>query len=187
MAEQPSPGKKARSSFRSPDPHFGMQAPVTKRMTITTPGGLSGTVTTSKTVELANANDPLSLLKLTAKVTTNGRTSQSVYEAVNKTLTTLSAAGRQRVSYLNDKGRVVRETVPGLAEVSYIYDNRGRLTTVIEGQGEEARMLTISYDSATGYLGQITDALQRTVQFSRDAVGRVLVQTLPDGREIRSL
>jgi len=172
-------------SQKGPDPRFGMQAPVTKRMTITTPGGLSGTVTTDKTVELANANDPLSLLKLTAKVTTNGRTSQSVYEAVNKTLTTLSAAVRQRVSYLNDKGRVVQETVPGLAEVYYIYDNRGRLTTVIEGQDEDARTLTISYDSATGYVAQITDALQRTIQFSRDAVGRVLVQTLPDSREIR--
>ena len=172
-------------SEQGPDPRFGMQAPLTKRMTITTPNGLSALVTTEKTAELTDANNPLSVAKLTTKVTTNSRASQSVYDASNKTVSSKSAAGRQSVSYLDDKGRIVRETVPGLADVYYVYDNRGRLTTVIEGQGDDARALTIGYDSNSGYVAQITDALQRSVEFSRDKVGRVLVQKLPDNREIR--
>jgi RHS repeat-associated protein len=170
-------------SEQGPDPRFGMQAPLTKRMSITTPNGLSALVTTEKTAELTDAN-PLSVEKLTTKVTTNSRASQSVYDASNKTLTSTSAAGRQSVSYFDDKGRVVKETVPGLANVYYTYDSRGRLTQIIEGEGDEARTTLISYDPETGYVTKITDALQRHEEYTRDAVGRVLTQKLPDNRQI---
>jgi RHS repeat-associated protein len=171
-------------SQKGPVPRFGMQAPVTKSMTLTTPNGLSALVTTEKTAELAVTNDPLSLLSLTTKVTTNSRTSQSVYEAINKTVTSKSAAGRQSVSFFDDKGRVIKEQVPGLAEVSYIYDARGRLIQVTEGENDEARTTVISYDPESGYVAKITDALQRSEEYTRDAVGRVLTQKLPDNRQI---
>ncbi|MEK8019718.1 MAG: RHS repeat-associated core domain-containing protein, partial [Candidatus Parabeggiatoa sp.] len=170
-------------SEQGPDPRFGMQAPFTKRMTITTPNGLSGVVTTEKTVKLADVADPLSLLSLTTEITTNDRTSQSVYDATNKMLTGLSAAGRQSVSILDEKGRVIQEQVPGLADVFYTYDNRGRLTQVTEGEGDEARTSTLSYDDK-GYLDKLTDVLGRDTQFDYDAVGRVTKQILPDGRQI---
>jgi len=46
-------------SKQGPDPRFGMQAPITEKMTLTTPNGLSASVTTEKTAELTDANDPL--------------------------------------------------------------------------------------------------------------------------------
>ncbi|RKZ75613.1 MAG: hypothetical protein DRR16_31120, partial [Candidatus Parabeggiatoa sp. nov. 3] len=167
-------------SEKGPYPRFAMQAPFTKRITITTPNGLSGVITTEKTVELAEASDPLSLLILTTQITTNDRSSESVYDATKKTLTTKSAAGRKSVSILDDKGRVIQQQVPGLAELFYTYDSRGRLTQVIEGEGDQARTASINYDPDSGYVAELTDALQRTEEFTRDAVGRVLKQKLPD-------
>jgi len=72
-----------------------MQAPITAKMTITTPNGLSALVT--KIVDAYNANDLLSFKKLTTKVTSNGRTSTSVYETASKTVTTKSASGRVKI------------------------------------------------------------------------------------------
>ncbi|RKZ58948.1 MAG: hypothetical protein DRQ99_24625, partial [Candidatus Parabeggiatoa sp. nov. 3] len=104
---------------------------------ITTPNGLSGVVTTEKTAKLAESGAPLSLLSLTTQITTNDRTSQSVYDATNKTLTAKSAAGRKSVSIFDDKGRVIQKQVLGLADVFYTYDSRGRLTQVIEGECDD--------------------------------------------------
>ncbi|RKZ41342.1 MAG: RHS repeat protein, partial [Candidatus Parabeggiatoa sp. nov. 3] len=170
-------------SSQGPDPRFGMQAPLTSLLTITTPNGLSGVITTEKTAKLAEAGDPLSLLSLTTQITTNDRTSESVYDATNKTVTGLSAAGRKSVSIFDDKGRVIRKQVPGLVDVFYTYDNRGRLTQVIQGEGDKARTTTLSYDDK-GYLDKLTDAVGRETQFDYDAVGRVTTQILPDARQI---
>ncbi|MEK8019711.1 MAG: hypothetical protein VSS75_022790, partial [Candidatus Parabeggiatoa sp.] len=75
---------------------------------------------------------------MTTQITSNDRTSESVYDATNKTVTGLSAAGRKSISVFDDKGRVIQKQVPGLADVFYTYDNRGRLTQVTEGEGDEA-------------------------------------------------
>jgi YD repeat-containing protein len=48
----------------------------------------------------------------------------------------------------------------------------------------EARITTFSYDPKSGYLNRITNALNHTEEFIRDKVGRVLMQKLPDGRQI---
>ncbi|RKZ50263.1 MAG: hypothetical protein DRR16_24095 [Candidatus Parabeggiatoa sp. nov. 3] len=77
------------------------------------------------------------MLSLTTQITTNDRTSQSVYDATNKTLTAKSAAGRKSVSIFDDKGRVIQKQVLGLADVFYTYDSRGRLTQVIEGECDD--------------------------------------------------
>jgi len=123
-----------------------MQAPITAKMTITTPKGLSASVTTEKTAELTDANDPFSVKKLTTKVTSNGRTSTGIYDATSKKVTTTSATGRQTISYFDEKGRAISVEVPGLANVYYAYDERGRLISTKEGEGDEARIATISYN-----------------------------------------
>ncbi|RKZ90335.1 MAG: hypothetical protein DRR19_10400 [Candidatus Parabeggiatoa sp. nov. 1] len=171
-------------SKQGPDPRFGMQAPITAKMTLTTPNGLSALVTTEKTAELTDASNPLSVAKLTTKVTNNGRTSQSVYEAASKTVTATSAAGRQSVSYMDDNGRVIKKQVPGLVDVHYSYDSRGRVIEVRQGEGELARTTTLSYDDNSGYLKSVVDALGRTETYNHDAIGRITTQKLIDGREI---
>ena len=171
-------------SKQGPDPRFGMQAPITEKMTLTTPNGLSALVTTEKTAELTDANNPLSVAKLTTKVTSNGRTSTDIYDAASKTVTATSAAGRQSVSYTDDKGRVIKEQVPGFVDVHYRYDNRGRLIEVRQGEDTLARTTTFSYDDNSGYLKTVVDALGRTETYSHDAIGRITTQRLIDGREI---
>ncbi|MCP3894190.1 MAG: RHS repeat protein, partial [Bacteroides sp.] len=82
------------------------------------------------------------------------------------------------------KGRIIKEEVPGLANVYYRYDSRGRLTQIAEGEDDEARTALISYDPESGYVAKITDALQQSEEYTRDAIGRILVQKLPDNRQI---
>ncbi len=166
-----------------PDPRFGMLSPVVENLTILMPSGLEASV---KEARQFVAGEQISTPEsVTYTTTINGiRTSQSVYERASKTVTSTSAAGRQSVSFFDDKGRVVKEQVPGLANVYYRYDSRGRLNQVIEGENEEARTTVIGYDPESGYVAKITDALQRSEEYTRDAVGRVLTQKLPDNRKI---
>ncbi|MCK5523938.1 MAG: RHS repeat protein, partial [Thiomargarita sp.] len=168
-----------------PEPgRFGMQSPLPTNLMVETPNRLISIITTERIPELADENNPLSLQKLTEKVTVNGRTSSSVYDVSAKKMTATSAAGRESVSYLDDKGRVIREHTPHLADVHSSYDERGRLIETKVGDGLDARTATISYDE-NGYISKVTDALDREVSFVYDAVGRVTTQVLTDGREIR--
>lgn len=41
-----------------PDPRWGMQAPLPSSLALTTPGGLTSTLTTTGTVTLADPNNP---------------------------------------------------------------------------------------------------------------------------------
>ena len=59
--------------LQGPDPRFAMQAPLPKSLTITT-GGLTATLTTQRSVNLANPTDPLSLTSQSETVQLNGRT-----------------------------------------------------------------------------------------------------------------
>lgn len=164
-----------------PDWRFGMQSPLPARLTVTTPKGLVATITTAR--KPFNEDNPDILDGFIEQITVNGHTSESVYDVSNKTITVTSATNRQSISYLDDKGRVVREHIPALADVHYSYDNRGRLIETRVGEGTDARTTKISYDE-NGYISLINDALNREISFVYDAVGRVTTQILSDGREI---
>lgn len=169
--------------LQGPDPRFGMQAPLASSVTVRTPGGLTYTATASRTASLS---DPHNLLSLTSQVdtaTVNGRAYTSTYTAATRTFTDTTAAGRQRTTTVDAQGRVVREEIAGLLPVDYTYDTRGRLTTINQGTGTDARITTFAYNS-DGYLATIADPLNRVVGFGYDAAGRVIQQTLPDNRVI---
>lgn len=93
------------------------------------------------------------------------------------------AAGRQGTTNLDSFGRVIQEQVPGLEPVRTTYDTRGRVERLEQGPQGSGRAMTYAYD-AQGYVANITDPLQRTVQYRHDAVGRVTKQILPDLREV---
>jgi RHS repeat-associated protein len=167
-----------------PDPRFGMQAPVVTSMTVTTPAGKVANITGSRSAVLGTAGNPLSLTTLTETVTLNGKQTQDVYTASSRTHLTTSPAGRQLTTVLDEKSRPVSQQITGIAATGYAYDPRGRLMTITQGSGADARTTTLAYGT-DGYLASITDALNQTTSFENDAVGRVTKQTLPDGRFIR--
>lgn len=164
---------------RSSDPRFGFSAPLVASTTTTLPSGLSRSVTAGSTAILDDPNDPLSLVSLTDETIINGRRSSSTYLRSTNTVTQTSAAGRQTTLTLDAKGRATEVQMATFAPVKYSYAPTGDVQSVTIGN----RTYTFGYN-ARRELASISDPLSRTVQFSYDDAGRVLTQTLPDGRII---
>ena len=168
------------TQVQRPDPRFGMQAPVVTNLTVITPKGLTGTITSERMVSLNNSNDPLTLNNFTRKTTINGRTYISVFNATWKNMTTRTPMGRTSVATLDNRSRITEGYVPGILPVNFTYDSRGRLKDMRQG----TRTYVMRYD-ALGNLKNITDPLSHSVSFEYDAAGRVTVQTSPDGRKVQ--
>jgi RHS repeat-associated protein len=159
----------------SPDPRFGMQSPLST-VTVRTPGGLQSTVEQHRIItEMSGAN----VTGMVDSVLINGRIYKTVYDGNLKQFTSITPAGRQSVVKIDNKGRVIEESVPGVAPVGYTYDSQGRLVQAQQG----GRISSFTYDSRSR-LATATDPLMRTTSFEYDAVGRITRQTLPDGKEI---
>lgn len=127
-----------------PDPRWGMLAPVAKSVSLQTPGGLTRTVTTTRTATLSDPNNLLSLTQLRDTVTDNGAVSTGVYDGATRLFTVTTAAGRSGTSSLDALGRVTQEQIAGLAPVGYAYDGRGLLSTITEGSGDTSRTCVAS-------------------------------------------
>jgi len=80
---------------------------------------------------------------------------------------------------MNNKNRVIADSIPGLLGVHYTYNQQGFLTQT----RQRGRVTSFTYNDL-GRLHIVTDPLGRTSSMEYDAVGRVTKQTLPDGREI---
>ncbi|WP_367156177.1 PKD domain-containing protein [Methylomonas sp. HYX-M1] len=170
------------TSVSSPDPRFGMLAPLVTSQKLTT-GNLTATATGQRSVVLNNPADPLSVKSLTDSLTVNGRTATSSYDALSQTVTATSPAERVTKAVLNAKGRVSQLQVAGLLASHISYDAHGRLESVYQGTDAEQRKINYTYNPQ-GYLASVLDPLGREVQFQYDQAGRVTTQTLPDGRQV---
>jgi hypothetical protein len=95
-----------------PDPRFGMQAPIPDFLNISSPGGLSLNLSAARSATLSDPNDVLSLTRQTDIGTLNGHTFTSVFDAVTRTITSTSPAGRESVTTLDARGRIVNLHVP---------------------------------------------------------------------------
>jgi hypothetical protein len=132
-----------------------MQATFTKQMTIITPMGLTSKVNTEKTVNLLDANNPMTVDKLTIKVIiSNGRTNQSVYNVSEQKVTTTTPEGRQTVSYFDDNGRLIKTEVPGLATTYYTYE-QGYLIEIRQ-EPESLTLLRSKPRTSSGIEAQLT-------------------------------
>ena len=161
------------------DPRFGMESPIVTRRTVTTPGGLTRTVETSRSVSLNDPSDVLGVAYVGTGTTVNGRYFDTLFDGAARTVTTTSAAGRQAVSTFDGKGRLTRVQTGTLTPVEYSYDAQGRPATVTQG----TRTISYSYNSK-GEVVSVTDPLSRTVRFDYDGAGRVITQTRPDDQSI---
>jgi len=149
-----------------------------KQRTVALPSGLTSTATMSRTATY-DLNDGLATL--TDHVNVNGRQSTSTFDVPSLTATGTSAVGRITTMTLNSIGRPVSRQFADQAPVSFDYDTRGRLKTVIRGTSNRTTMMTYDTD---GNLDTITDALGRVTDFDYDLVGRITRQTLPDNRYV---
>jgi RHS repeat-associated protein len=170
-----------------PDPIWGMQSPVNLSIESHTPEGLIFSTASDRDVTLGSEDDPFSVTAITETYTTNGRTSTSSYDAATQTWTQTSAGNRTATVQINAQGQPVLSQITGLGSASYSYDSRGRLQTITEGSGAEARITTLSFyqtGSMAGYLESIEDSEQQVTRFEYDSLGRVEKQIFPDLREI---
>ena len=165
-----------------PDPRWGMQAPIVASVTMKgSDGRVFHEATTSRTVTLADPNDPLSLLTQTDTVTVSGRTTTTTFDASARTITLSDPVGEQTVTLVDDLGRPLRVDVTNRAPIEYTYDDHGRLVSIVEGTGGNSRTTALVFN-LEGFLEQVTDALGNSTTYTYDPVGRVLTETLPTGQ-----
>ena len=115
------------------------------------------------------------------------KTNTTEFITADRTRTATSPEGRQTTAIQNEKGRSITYRIPGLEDVNMTYDDRGRLTTISQGEGADQRATTMAYyetGDQKGRLATITDALSRTMSYNYNQAGRVIKQTLPYGREV---
>ncbi len=159
-----------------PDPRFGMEAPLIDKLTVSTPGGLTSTMSQGRIITQISG---LEVTGLTDTVTVNGKSTVSVYEGDDGKFTTTSPEGRNSFSYIDDKCRVVQDSIPGIHAVYYTYDDEGFLIETEQG----GRRTLFSYNDQ-GQLESITDPFNRITTLECDSTGRLIKQVLADGREI---
>jgi RHS repeat-associated protein len=162
------------------DTRFGMQSPVLASSSIQFPSGLQSTITSTRSADLSNPADPLSLARLTETTTVDGRTATNTYTAATRTFVNTTPAGRTQTFALDALGRLVQGQLTGLEPVNIAYDNRGRLASLSLGS-TNTRSLSFTYN-AQGYVDTLMDSSGRSTHFAYDGAGRVTSKTLPDGR-----
>jgi RHS repeat-associated protein len=160
-----------------PDPRWGMLDPILTSLTVRMPSGLTQTITKSRTVTLANANDPMTLQTLTDRVGVNGQVTTRAYNASTRTATETTAGGRSSSITLDahgDVAQVVQAT--GIAAIIFTHDSAGRVTRVAQG----SQLWNYTYD-ALNRLTSRTDAAGNLIQYGYDLAGRLTTLVLPGG------
>lgn len=170
------------TSRLAPDPRFGMAAPFVARVETDTPdAGRGPLVTTSTRVATL---DPVGALEGLAETVTVGedaaaRTTSSTYDAGLRTWSVSTPSGRTSTRVLDAWAREIAVDRLSDAPVAWVRDDQGRITSQTRGLGPDARTTSYTYDGP--YAASWTDAVGRTTTVDRDAHGRVLSITRPDG------
>jgi hypothetical protein len=99
------PDGSTESITQGPDPRFDMAAPVITSDVITTPSGLTHTLSETRTAAVPDGVEATQPTSLTNKITVNGHTTTSTYTASNHTWLTTSPAGRTATTVINDVGQ----------------------------------------------------------------------------------
>ena len=160
-----------------PDPRFGMLTPFTKELTIELPDGTTRTTTQSRTVELADPDDLLSLIRYTNTSSQNGQVTNREYDAATRRFTTTSPEGRQTVTEIDEFGRTIRTDLgSGVYHLTAAYDQYGRLTQKAHG----TQWWDYAYDERDR-ISSRTDAGGNAVLFSYDDADRIIQVQYPRG------
>jgi len=160
-----------------PDPRFGMLSPVLESFSVTTPGGLTSTLTQTRTADLADPDDLLSLSSLQYAATADGRTYALVFDATTRSFTLTTPEGHSAVSTIDGLGRLVGvDPGGGLSPAAMTYDSRGRLSAATQG----AESVSYQYDSRNRLSSRL-DAGGRETLYGYDDADRLTSVELPGG------
>ena len=173
----------ASSLVQGPDPRFGMQSPIMKSLTVTTPAGLNLVSTTESSATLADQDDLFSVTQMTETSFKNGQTFISAYNAAARTVTQTTPEGRRSFTVTDDVGKILQHQVEGREADRYTYDLRGRIVELSRGSGPGERVTHFSY-SPEGRLSEVTTPLGRKQTYEYDAIGRLTRQTRSDGHQV---
>ena len=168
----------------SPDPRFGMQAPVIESTTTTLPSTLTSTTTSTRRAPGASESDPLAHTAVTETVTTNGRVFTTTYDVASRTFTSTSAEGLVSTLVVDAEGRPVTADGPATVPTTMSYDpTTGRLASASSTGASQTRSASYTYDSR-GFVESTTNSLSETTMYSRDDAGRVTSIELADSEDI---
>ncbi|NJL26928.1 MAG: hypothetical protein HC897_03105 [Thermoanaerobaculia bacterium] len=166
---------------RGPSGSWASQGRQVEQRRISTPAGRSQLLTTERSVELADPEDPFSLLSEQSTVTINGRSFTRSHDAARQESVWTTPENRRVVVNTDELGRVTKSQVGDAPPMEFFFDAEGRLAEISQGEGVDRRARQFSYN-AEGRLATATDPLGRVVQYDYDALGQVIQRTLPSGR-----
>ena len=149
-----------------------------KQMTETTPSGLTKTTQNHTSYNDTDGDDIPELITRTVTVNDKAATVENNTVSVQKTLT--SPEGRTLTSGYHP-ANLLTDTirVPGFFDMSYEYDDRGRMTSM----AVNTRETRFTYDGS-GNLETITDPEGYTTTYAYDAAGRVTDVFRPDSSDL---
>ena len=163
------------TALQTADPRFGAEVPLGSS-SVRTPGGRTAALSLTRSLTLADRNNPLSLTSMTDTTIVNGRRYTTVTNTATRKSVTTSPIGRTTTASFDERGRVVSVDTPGLASTSVQYAD-GLLESVTSG----TRQYRFAYN-ARREITSMTDSLSRTATFHYDDAGRVKRITFSDGR-----
>lgn len=171
-----SPDSTVISIIPGPDPRFGMMVPLEKIKTTRKPSGLTSVESRGRLITQMSG---LQVLGLRDSTIMNGRVSKSDYNGITRTMTNTSPLGRMKISFLDTKGRVVKDSILGIRPTVSTYNSKGQLIKTTQG----TRVTNLTYDNL-GRVVSIQDPILRIFSTVYDSVGRTLQQILSDRRVI---
>jgi len=130
------------------NPVWGPAAPILTPMVATRPDG----VASRREVKYALQPQARLPYRLAGTVTTtiNGRPWVETFDPARRSKTLEDPAHRRTTSNYDAEGRLLSQSVPGEAPVSYTYNAEGRVSSETHGSGQLARTTRFSYDAASG-------------------------------------
>lgn len=166
-----------------PRPGIGMQEPIIREFTITTPGGLTSRITRERSLEFADEDTSklFNIRKITDTVNNNGKIHTTTYDLDTTKqkiiVTDVTPGGRQRVNTLDWYGRITEAATVGLESTNYSYDGQGRLSSVQQG----AQHISYTYDAMNRLIG-LEDAGGASFKYTYNDADVLTSITMPGGQ-----
>ena len=140
------------------DGRWGMLSPVVIYNKIEMPAFITKETTTTRTVQLEDEGNPLTLTNQTDTITTNGKiyTNVLTYDRNNNTgsITVTTPENRTSISFFDRLGRLTESYYASLNGNKLSYDSYGRISKIEQLTNGSSLTTTIAYNLSTGYPGE---------------------------------